>query len=382
MPDVNCIQNTMRMDRAYLERFNAKIAERRIPLFGTIDLTRACNLNCIHCYRGTPSASEKGGLHETGTEKWKQIIDEITAAGCLHLLITGGEPLLRKDFSEIYQHAVRNGMLVTVFSNATCVSDEILALFSDLPPQAVEISLYGASAKTCERITRVHGSFDRCMQGIERLRHRGIRVALKTILMTANRHEFAAIQDIARQLGVKFRFDASIFPCLDGDPSPIDYRVSPETAVQLEMADPERRRRWVDHFRKTRNAQYPETLYICGAGTAAFYIDPAATLRPCLMTQDPEFDLRKGSFAEGWHTVIAAIRDRKNTIDACRNCGRISLCGYCPAFFRLEKGDETVRSEYLCELGEHRQKAIHQYLLERGEDERESYESEPFQKAV
>ena len=367
MPELECAQHTIRTDKAYLDRFNAKVAAQRIPLFGTIDLTRSCNLSCIHCYLGKPAAAEISRSDEIRTEKWKQIIDEITVAGCLHLLITGGEPSLRKDFPEIYQHAVQNGLLVTVFSNATRVTDKILDLFTDLPPQTVEVSLYGATAETYEQITRVSGSFERCRQGIERLLSRGIRTALKTVLMTVNLHEFAAIEETARRLGVKFRFDAALFPCLDGDPAPIDYRVSPEEAVQLEMADRERCLRWIRHHQRTGGVPPYDTLYICGAGAASFYIDPSAKLHACIMTREPEFDLLQGSFQEGWHTVIPAIRDRKAAIESCRNCPKISLCGYCPAFFMLEKGDEKICSEYLCELGEHRLKSIRQYQMERGE---------------
>lgn len=363
MPDLECYQNPLRTDKAYFDRFNAKVAERRIPLSGTIDLTWSCNLNCIHCYRENPSAPADCGNAEIRTEKWKQIIDEITAAGCLHLLITGGEPFLRKDFPEIYQHAIQNGLLVTVFSNATCVTDDILELFIDLPPQAVEVSLYGATADTYERITRVKGSHAKCMQGIERLLENGIRVSLKTILMSVNLHEFTEIEDIARRYGVKFRFDAAIFPRLDGDLSPIDYRVGPETAVQMEMADDKRCASWVSYYQRTRDMQYKDALYLCGAGLASFYINPSAKLYPCLMTREPEYDLQHGTFQDGWSGVIPAILNPKNKNNSCAGCEKIALCGYCPAFFLLEKGEATIPSEYICKMGEYRLQAINQHQI-------------------
>jgi radical SAM protein with 4Fe4S-binding SPASM domain len=363
---LDCSQTIEISEREYLQRFNEKVSRQRIPLSGSLDLTWQCNLNCIHCYLGQKSVRMDHICREASTEKWIRIIDEITEAGCLHLLITGGEPLLRKDFFEIYQYAIRKGLLVTVFSNGTYITNEIIDIFKDLPPQAVEISLYGATSDTFERITRVKNSYALCMNGINRLLDHGIRVALKTILMSVNVHEFSAIEGIARNLGVKFRLDAALFPGLNGDPSPLDFRVKSEDAVALEMSNEERYRKWGEYYLKTRNLQHPSSLYKCGAGVASFYIDPSLKLRPCLMSSKPEFNLLNGSFQEGWKTVIPGIHDKNYNIDTCSNCEKIALCGYCPAFFQLEKGNEEICSEYLCEIGKHRLDAVCKYQAEVG----------------
>jgi radical SAM protein with 4Fe4S-binding SPASM domain len=361
---LDCSQTIRISDREYLQRFNEKVSRQRIPLSGSLDLTWQCNLNCIHCYLGKKSDRIDHIFREASTEKWIRIIDEITAAGCLHLLITGGEPLLRKDFLKIYQYAIQKGLLVTVFSNGTCVTKDIIDIFKDLPPQAVEISLYGATSDTFERITRVKDSYKLCMEGINLLLDHGIRVALKTILMSVNFHEFSAIESIARDLGVKFRLDAALFPCLNGDQSPLDFRVRAEDAVALEMSNVERYRKWGEYYLKTQNLQHPISLYKCGAGVASFYIDPSLKLHPCLITSKPEFDLLIGSFQEGWKTVIPEIHDKNYSIDTCSSCEKIALCGYCPAFFQLEKGNEEICSEYLCEIGKHRLEAVCKYQTE------------------
>lgn len=361
---MDCSQTIRISDRKYLQRFNEKVSMQRIPLSGALDLTWQCNLNCIHCYLGKKTERIENFVREASAEKWIRIIDEISEAGCLHLLLTGGEPLLRKDFFKIYQYAIRNGLLVTVFSNGTCVTNDIIDIFKDLPPQAVEISLYGATSDTFERITRVKDSYKLCMKGINLLLDHGIRVALKTILMSVNFHEFAAIESIARNLGVKFRLDAALFPCLNGDQSPLDFRVRPEDAVALEMSDVDRFRKWGKYYVKTQNLQHPISLYKCGAGVASFYIDPSLKLHPCLMTSKPEFDLLNGSFQEGWETVIPEIHDKNQSIDTCSNCEKIAFCGYCPAFFQLEKGDEKICSEYLCEIGKHRLEAVCNFQAE------------------
>ncbi len=87
-------------------------------------------------------------------------------------------------------------------------------------------------------------------KGIRRLLEHKINVKLKTILMTLNRHEFFDIENMAKDLGVKFRFDAAIFPCLNGDKTPLSLRVSPEDAVEKEFSDDERLRHWRDYFER------------------------------------------------------------------------------------------------------------------------------------
>ena len=157
---------------------------------------------------------------------------------------------MRDDFPEIYRHAKENGLLVTLFTNGTIVTEKIVELFCELPPVEVEISIYGATAEVYESITRVPGSYEKCMRGIRGLLDRGIRVNLKTILMTINRHEFSAMENMARELGVRFRFDAAISPCIDGDKTPLSLRVPPEEAIEKEMSDPAKVQRLEKVFRE------------------------------------------------------------------------------------------------------------------------------------
>ena len=352
---MECTETTWLNDKEYLQQFNKKAANLRVPLSGSIDITRQCNLRCVHCYLGPQSEVKKMHRYEMDTSRLLSIIDEITDAGCLYLLITGGEPFLRKDFAEIYTHAKTKGLLVTVFTNSILVTDSILELFEALPPQAVEISLYGASAATYEKITGINGSYKRCLRGIRRLLEHKINVKLKTILMTLNRHEFFDIENMAKDLGVKFRFDAAIFPCLNGDKTPLSLRVSPEDAVEKEFSDDERLRHWRDYFERHQGLPVSDTLYNCGAGLTSFHIDPYGNLQPCLMTASFRYNLSSGSFSIGWHDVIPRIREKKTgAIYTCNQCEKRILCGFCPAFFKLESGAEDRYSDYLCKMGQYR----------------------------
>lgn len=340
-------------DAEFIREFNRKAEERRIPLSGSIELTRRCNLGCVHCYidRQAPGDVQD----EMGTDRILSFIDEIVDAGCLYLLVTGGEPLLRRDFQEIYVHAKKKGLLVSVFSNGTLVDDAVTDLFRTWPPLDVEVSLYGATKKTYEDITGVAGSYEKCLAGIGRLLSAGVHVRLKTILMSINRDEFHDMERMAKEFGVKFRFDAAIFPRMSGDRTPLGLRVPPEDAVEKELSDGERLRQWKEYFLRSRRKLPGDRLYNCGAGVTGFHIDPLGNLQPCIMAAHIRYDLSRGDFLSGWLGEMSGVRLRRaGRLYRCNDCEKVHLCGACPPFFKLESGAEDICSEYLCAMGGHR----------------------------
>ena len=366
---MECEQRAELTDREYIRKFSRKATDQRIPLFGSIDITHRCNLKCIHCYMKSSTDTKKNTLKELNTDQWKTIIDEITEAGCLFLLISGGEPLLRQDFTDIYLHAKKNGLLVTVFTNGTLINNEILELFDQFPPKAVEISLYGATSQTYENITGIKGSFKRCLTGIRSLIDHKINSKLKTILMTLNRHEYFDIENMAKELGVKFRFDPAIFPRLNGDQTPITLRVNAEDAIEIEFSDETRFQEWKDFFNRMKDIPTSDKLYQCGAGLSTFHIDPFANLQPCMMVSHVTYSILEGDFSTGWNEIIPRMREKKPRSDfPCHQCKERTLCGFCPGFFQLESGEDDRHSEYLCALGKHRFKKLNNNLSG-GQDE-------------
>ena len=353
---MECASSLSRLE--YLKYFNAQLELNRVPVSGSLELTKRCNLRCAHCYVGSARTASSDARPEMKTDKVLALLDDIRDAGCLSLLITGGEPLLRPDFLKIYERAKENGMLVTLFTNGTLVKDRILDLFSDLPPRSVEISLYGATAHTYEAVTGVPGSYAKCIRGVEGLLDRGIEVGLKTVLMSLNRHEFFEIEKIAKQYGTSFRFDSDIFPRFDGDRTPVTLRVPVEDAIGFEMSAPERLDGWSKFLDSNNKFRLSDRLYCCGSGVTNFHIDAQGHLFPCLMISEVCFDLLSGSFDEGWESMTRLHEKKTAPANRCVGCDKIALCGYCPAFFMLETGDENRASEYLCTSGMARYNAI------------------------
>jgi len=345
-----CEQVTGLVAETYWGEFAKKITGQRIPFSGSLALTHRCNLGCVHCY-----AREDGGTAgpvELTTAQWQGIIGEIKDAGCLYLLLTGGEPLLRDDFPALYTSAKQSGFLVTVFTNGTLVSDRVIDLFRELPPRLVEVSLYGASAATHDRVTGVPGSFALARSGIERLAALGIRVGLKSVMMTLNIAEFSAIEEMARGMGASFRMDPAIFPSLAGDRSPLDLRIPAAQAVAQEFSDPERVRDWREFYSRFRGVSSGSSVYSCAAGMSTFHVDPQGVLYPCVMATRHGYLLAGRGFQKRWQEDMPRIRAELIASGAsCLDCAWKPVCGYCPGFFGLENGDERAPSAYLCEVG-------------------------------
>jgi radical SAM protein with 4Fe4S-binding SPASM domain len=342
---------------AILARVMKRARAGRIPVAGTFELTARCNLQCIHCYQG-PQACRPAEGAELPTAAFRRIIDDAVEAGCLQVLLTGGEPLLRRDFPEIYRHARGSGTLVTVFTNATLVTEEHVALFRDLPPAKVDVSIYGATPGTYEAVTGVKGSYARCLAGVERLVSAGIPTALKTVLLRTNQAEVGEMELLARSLGLKFRMDPVICPTLDGDLAPLGERVAPEIAAHLQFDDEARRAR-ARAMLDVKPVAGRRRVYSCDAGTTAFYVTSRGMLRPCLMTTDMEFCVPSMGFEAAWRAAtFAAGEPEWEPGDRCEGCPDLPICGFCPAILRFESGRASRPGNYLCELGRARRAVI------------------------
>jgi radical SAM protein with 4Fe4S-binding SPASM domain len=328
---------------------------QRIPLQGTLELTRRCNLDCAHCYTNLLLADQDARGAELTVDEYARILDEVAAAGCLWLLVTGGEIFARPDALEIYTLAKRRGFLITLFTNGTLIDDQIAAYLAEWRPFKVEITIYGATAATHEAITGEPGSFARCLAGARRLLDRGVPLSLKTIVMTGNHHEIAGMQQIAADMGLGFRFDGMINPRIDGVPGPTALRLEPREIVALDLADPARMKDWQrfcgEFVRPSQSPERAPEMYCCGAGVSSFAIGPSGALSLCGFSTSAPFDLRSGSFLDGWNGLVRAERSRLFTrTTKCTLCRIKPLCGLCPALACLETGDAETPVDFLCHV--------------------------------
>src|SRR4029453_13908837 len=156
----------------FSQTFHRRTMREHLPLSGTIEVTRRCPLTCVHCYNNLPLADGAGASTELTYAEHCRILDELADAGCLWLLFTGGEIFARRDFLDIYTYAKKKGFLITLFTNGTLITPRIADYLAVWRPFSIEITLYGLTKETYERLTGIPGSFEKCMRGIRLLRER------------------------------------------------------------------------------------------------------------------------------------------------------------------------------------------------------------------
>ena len=337
----------------WTRRLKERVGERRVPLGGTLELTHRCNNRCRHCFNNLPAKDAHATVRELRTGDVARLLDEVAGMGCVWVLLTGGEILLRPDFPDIYAHAARTGLLVTLFTNGTLITPELADCFARNRPFSVEVTLYGATRETHERVTASPGSYEACLRGIRLLRERELPLKLKSTVSTLNRHEIAAMKRLAEEeLGSPFRFDALLNPRCDGRPGPLGLRLPAEAVVALDLADPARAAALQEFAAVTGSPGNGDgALYPCGGAAHSFAVDPYGRLRACAITPGEGFDLRSGGFREGWENHLARLRTLKLDRDAkCRACPLRALCGMCPANGELECGDPRRPVDFLCRV--------------------------------
>ena len=346
------------------DEFNRQIKGRRAPLQGGIELTHRCNVRCVHCYCRQEANDQTAQSQEMSLEEIRDLVDQIAAEECLYLFLTGGEPLLRKDFVDIYDYVRSKGFLVTLFTNGTLITERLADHLAQNPPFCVEISLYGATREAYESITGIPGSFARCQKGISLLLERGITVILKTPLMEQNRRELGALKLMAEQFGVPFYYDVQLHPRLEGmeDVSgPYRYALPIDDMLALELAEEAALENWKVYLDRLSRIPRERTLYQCGAGLYAFFVDATGKLSMCVESRSPAYDLRQGTFREGWHEFLKEQRFTPYPSDGvCAECALHLVCNHCPGRSQLEYGDQVRdgRVEWLCRLAHARADAF------------------------
>jgi radical SAM protein with 4Fe4S-binding SPASM domain len=338
----------------------------------SIEVTRRCPLDCLHCYNNLPMSDQAARQSEMSLAEHCALLDELAAAGCMWILYSGGEIFARKDFLQIYTEAKKRGFLITLFTNGILINERVADYLSEFPPFAIEITLYGATRETYEALTQVRGSFDRCMRAIDLLLERRLPLKLKTVPTSINRHEVYEMKRFAEERGVEFKFDPLVNPRIDCSQSPLAVRLSPEEVVALEFYDVRRREDYRRLAAEDLAAGPPTvtaetTRYSCGGGMHGCAIDPTGTMSICVISHQQGYNLREGSFREGWEGRLKEIRAQKKTRPTiCDRCQIQSLCSMCPANGELESGDAETPVEFLCQVAHLRAYALGSSVPEHG----------------
>ena len=333
----------------------------RIPLRGTIDLTYRCNNDCRHCWlRLAPGAPDRA--RELSFEDIRRIADEARALGCREWFVSGGEPLLRPDFAEIFDYLTARSAGYTLNTNGTLITPAVARLLRREGSKLV--ALYGASPDVHDHITRTPGSFEALGRGIALLREAGAGFTVQIVPMKSNIHELEAMVRLAESWSPHWRLGATwLYLSASGDP------VKNET-IRSERLDPDRvvefDRSYVppgpgldldDKEGPSCAAAADRGLYSrCIAGRRDFHVDPYGGLSFCGFVKDPALrcDLKETGFKQTWEVLVPAMAGRIEPSGAysagCGNCDLRKECAWCPVFAYLEHRDHSARIDYLCRI--------------------------------
>ena len=360
---------------AFSADLHRRQAGERVPLQVSIEVTRRCPLECLHCYNNLPMGDMEAKQRELTKDEHFRMLDELVEMGCFWLLYTGGEIFARKDFLEIYTYAKKKGFLITLFTNGTIINEQIADYLVEWPPFAIEITLYGRTRETYEALTAVAGSYDRCLRGIKLLKERGLPLKLKTVATSINKHEVVAMRRFAEdELGVEFKMDGQVNPRIDCSQSPLAVRLTPEEVVALDMSAPKgasEYRRLANHdLENPPNLAQIDTVYHCGGGMSGFAINAYGEMGICVISQQETFSVREVGVAKVWEGSLLQLRSRKRTrATKCNQCRIQSLCGMCPANGEMESGDRESPVEFLCHVAHLRAATVGAEIPAHGECE-------------
>lgn len=332
---------------------------RRRPVAFTAALTYRCNLACRHCYCRLP-ADGPTPRPELATTQWHRLIGEAADAGALFATFTGGEPLLRDDFAELWRYARSRGLIVELFTNASLIDAELARFLAEWTPRQVSVTLYGASEETYQRMAGRAGLHERVLRGLDLLVEHGVPVEVKSVVTRGNVHELAALRTQAERYQSTFKWDAELTGCLpESGGNPAAERLTPEEIIALEQADPARMADWRAQVGEALPEAPGNELFRCRVAEQDFHLDPYGMLLPCLMLTQPGYDALGGSIAEGWEQMPAAVGKLEHTGSECGGCRLAQLCRSCPAHALLAGERPGAPVPFLCDLGHRRVAMLH-----------------------
>ncbi len=345
---------------AYIEQLERKQFSRGRPINGQIDVTYQCNHKCQYCF--IISEEDKP---EFEFDQILRIIDEIYKAGCLWLCLSGGEPFLREDFLNIYTYARKKGFLISIFTNGTLITPQIVDYLAKFPPYSIEITLNGISKEVYEEITQISGSFAKAVAAINLIKEKKLPLVLKTNGMKINGDEILKIKEFTEEsLGKKcFRCDPVLYPGMDGSRRPCNLRLTPDKILDIQYSDKDMLSLCQEQFLASKEDRRLKAGFLFTCGLSSFHIDPYGRMRLCSFLKDEYIDLKKEEFLQGFIRLYSKLTNLKAEKETkCSNCQIQYLCRQCPGRALVENGDMESPVEFYCELA-HKQEGMKNKVL-------------------
>lgn len=331
------------------------------------ETTRSCNLNCIHC---RAAARNEPYPNELNTEEAVKLLDEIRELGQVIVILTGGEPLMRRDIFEIARHGTDLGLRMTMAPNGTLVTLENAKKMADAGIQRISISLDGACAEIHDDFRAMPGAFAGAMQGIENAKNAGIEFQINTTITKKNLTEIPKLLELAVSLGAAAHHIFLLVPTGRGkeiEESTIDaeeyektlnwfYDQREKVPLQLKATcAPHYYRILRERSRAEGKSVTPATHGLdamtrgCLGGIGFCFVSHVGQVQPCGFLEKDCGNIREQSFTEIWRTSppLLTLRNYDLLTGKCGVCEYKNVCGGCRARAYELTGD-FMSEEPLC----------------------------------
>ncbi len=331
-------------------KFHRKQWRNDRPNICQFELTFGCGLHCKHCYTDCYN-NARNVKRELRSNKVRSILDKVYKRGMLWLCFTGGDPLTRGDFLELYAYAKDKGFIITLFTNAYSMNRRIAERLRDRLPFAIEITLNAVSQDLYEKITQVKGSFAKVMQGIDLILKANLPLKIKTQVMKDNLEQLPKIKQFIEKLGLRFYPSFLLYSRLNGDSAPTNLRISPREVLKLNGNKEPLNDNCDISLNSLRGSPHHKLFQCAIAGGDGIQIDPYGNLVPCNCIRKPKLNLLKESLKQSQKDILDWIRTRCFTNSSeCRQCSIRDICFSCPGKALLEISDMQAPVPYFCEL--------------------------------
>jgi len=341
--------------------------KKYLPRLIAFEVTRSCNLDCIHCRAAASKGPYEG---ELTIEEIFRILEEIREIAQPIIILTGGEPLLREDIFEVAKKCVELSLRPVLATNGTLITEEIAKKIKDSGIARVSISLDGGTREAHDNFRKMPGAFEGAIKGIEILRKKEIPFQINTTITGLNVEELPKIHELAIKLGAVAHHIFVLVPVGRGKEISKES-ISPEKYEEILNWFYERRGKSNLQLKATCAPTYYrilrerakaegkkvtfETFGLdaltrgCLAGTGFCFISHIGMVQPCGYLEIPCGNLRKQTFKEIWENseVFNNLRDFKKYKGKCGKCEYIRVCGGCRARAYEATGD-YLEEEPLC----------------------------------
>jgi heme b synthase len=331
------------------------------------EVTRSCNLNCVHCR----ASSEKGPYPgELDSAKALEIIDQIALSGRPIIILSGGEPLLRKDIFDLARHGTKLGLRMVMATNGTLLTAPIAREIKASGIKRVSISLDGANAAEHDRFRNVHGAFDSALRGIGILKAAGMEFQINTTVTRHNVNRIDKILKLAVELGAVSHHIFLLVPTgrardmVDEGIDSLEYEgllhwfcdMRDKIHIQLKATcAPHYYRILRQEAQRKGEKMDIETYGLdavtrgCLGGTSFCFISHDGIVQPCGYLELDCGDLKTSSFDLIWQEsgIFKKLRDLSAYKGKCGRCEYQRVCGGCRARAYEATGD-YLAEEPLC----------------------------------